>query len=151
MITLLIESSVSRVTHFASTYNSKFTVLLLHTATAQYVLVLPLEISSSRRHLSPPPRVASREFISFHSFREKSPLVVLPRGGLRLHCAIGNRRPATCWLEGKSHLFKFSSRRSLRGEARSLGASRAWLTSCVTSIMHVLRHRRTLGVSPLPK
>lgn len=106
-----------------------------------------------RNQLLPhPPRVALHELVSFqNSFRKKSSLVVLPRDGFRLRCAIGSRRPATCWLEGKSHLFKFSSRRSLCVEAWSLGAPGAWLTSCVTSIMHVLRHRWTLGVSPLPE
>lgn len=64
-------------------------------------------------------------------------------------CARGSHRPATCWLERKSHLFRFSSRRSLREVVRSSGAPRAWVMSWVTSIVHVLRHRRALGVWPL--
>lgn len=95
------------------------------------------------------PRHSSSSLVS-HSFRKKSSLVIRPRRGFRLRCATANR-PATCWLEGKSHLFRFSSKRSLCGEARSLGAPGAWLISCVTCIMHVLRHRWALGVHPLPE
>lgn len=53
-----------------------------------------------RNQLLPhPPRVALHELVSFqNSFRKKSSLVVLPRNGFRLRCAIGSRRPATCWL-----------------------------------------------------
>lgn len=109
--------------------------------------------------LPPPPSspwpylsVASRELALFSHPGKKvfsrDPSAVLSPV-FRLRCAIENCHPATCWLEGKSHLFRFSTRRSPRGETRCSGAPGAWLISCVTSIMHVLRHRRTLGVPPL--
>lgn len=148
--------SILRITVFSFHVGlliQKFTFYLFFTQPRHNFFILPLEIIAFSISILPSPSFyrTTCELISFHSFKEKSSLVVLPWDGLRLRCAIGIRRPATCWLEGKSHLFKFSSRRSLRGEARSLGAPGAWLTSCVTSIMHVLRHRRALGVSPLPE